>query len=48
MKAAADLEACLNPISMWNPMRNVCAFVWTIQVEGLWFAYLSCCSVPLK
>jgi hypothetical protein len=48
MKAAADLEACLNPMSMWNPMRNVCAFVWTIQVEGLWFAYLSCCSVPLK
>jgi hypothetical protein len=47
MKAAADLEACLNPISMWNPMRNVCAFVWTLQVEGLWFAYLSCCSVPL-
>jgi hypothetical protein len=45
-KAAADYEQCLNPFSYWNPMRQACSFVWVLQVEGLWFAYLSCSSFP--
>jgi hypothetical protein len=48
VKAASDYEQCLNPFSYWNPMRQACSFVWVVQVEGLWFAYLSCSSFPLS
>lgn len=46
--AAADLERCYAMFSIWDPRRNACSFVWTLQVEGCWFGYLSCSSVPLK
>ena len=48
MAAANALESCLNSFAVYNPMRNVCAFVWTLQVESAWFQFLSCSSFPMK
>jgi hypothetical protein len=38
-KAATDLETCLESFSFFNPMRQVCSFVWVRQVERLWCAH---------
>ncbi len=46
--AANALESCLKSFAVYNPMRNVCAFVWTLQVESAWFQFLSCSSFPMK
>ena len=46
--AANALESCLNSFAVYNPMRNACAFVWTLQVESAWFQFLSCSSFPMK
>jgi len=48
MAAANALESCLNSFAVYNPMRNLCAFVWTLQVESAWFQFLSCSSFPVK
>jgi hypothetical protein len=40
--ASYDWESCARPFSVWNPIRNVCAFRWTLQVESYWFTFLSC------
>jgi hypothetical protein len=47
-RAANDLEKCYSYFSIWDPRRLACSFVWTVRVEGAWFGYLSCSSVPLK
>jgi hypothetical protein len=41
IKAAADLETCLEPFFLVNPMRQVCSFVWVRQVECLWCALVA-------
>jgi hypothetical protein len=46
--AASSLQSCLNSFAVYNPMRNLCAFVWTLQVESAWFQFLSCSSFPVK
>ena len=46
--AARQLETCLGSFNPFNPMRNLCVFVWTMQVESAWFQFLACSSVPLK
>jgi len=48
VQAANALESCLNSFAVYNPMRQVCAFVWTLQVESAWFQFLSCSSIPMK
>ena len=48
MAAASALESCLASFAVYNPLRNACAFVWTLQVESAWFQFLSCSSFPLK
>jgi hypothetical protein len=46
-KAANELESCLGAFYVFNPMRQVCSFVWTLQVEAAWFGLLKCSAVPL-
>ena len=46
--AANALESCLASFAVYNPLRNACAFVWTLQVESAWFQFLSCSSFPVK
>lgn len=46
--AANQLESCLNSFAVYNPMRQACSFVWTLQVESAWFQFLSCSSFPMK
>ena len=46
--AARQLDSCLGSFNPFNPMRNLCVFVWTLQVESAWFQFLACSSVPLK
>jgi hypothetical protein len=46
-KAARELEACLGAFYVFNPIRQACSFVWTIQVEAAWFGLLKCAAVPL-
>ena len=41
IKAAGDLETCLEPFFFFNPMRQVCSFVWVRQVECLWCALVA-------
>lgn len=48
VEAAKQLEACLGSFNVWNPYRQVCAFVWTLQIESAWFAFLACSAVPLR
>jgi hypothetical protein len=38
---ANTLETSLSSFSFVNPMRLVCSFVFLMQVERLWFTYLS-------
>jgi hypothetical protein len=40
IKAATDLETCLESFFFFNPMRQVCSFVWVRQVECLWCAHV--------
>ena len=48
MVSWVDLEDCVKA-TRWIPGGpDVCAFVWTVQIEGAWFKYLSCCSFPMK
>jgi hypothetical protein len=47
-QAANALQSCLASFAVYNPMRNLCAFVWTLQVESAWFQFLSCSSFPMK
>jgi hypothetical protein len=46
--AASALESCLASFAVYNPLRNACALVWTLQVESAWFQFLSCSSFPMK
>jgi len=46
--AASALESCLASFAVYNPLRNACSFVWTLQVESAWFQFLSCSSFPVK
>jgi hypothetical protein len=46
--AANQLESCIASFAVYNPMRQVCAFAWTLQVESAWFQFLSCSSFPVK
>jgi len=46
--AARQLDSCLGGFNPFNPMRNLCVFVWTLQVESAWFQFLACSSVPLR
>jgi hypothetical protein len=42
LAASYEWESCASAFSVWNPIRNVCAFRWTLQVESYWFSFLSC------
>jgi hypothetical protein len=46
IRAAYQLEQCYAAFSIWDPRRQGCSFIWTLQVEGAWFGYLSCSSFP--
>lgn len=48
VQAANQLESCLSSFSTFDPTRNLCVFVWTLQVESAWFQFLACSSFPLK
>jgi len=48
VQAANSLESCISSFAVYNPMRQVCAFIWTLQVESAWFQFLSCSSIPMK
>jgi hypothetical protein len=48
VRAAAQMEQCMGQFGVWNPMRQVCAGVWTLQVESAWFSFLGCSAIPLK
>lgn len=48
LKASYDLERCLNSFYTMNPIRHLCTFYWTLQVESAWFSLLGCSAVPLK
>jgi hypothetical protein len=41
VKIANTFETSLSSFSFVNPMRLVCSFVFLMQVEGLWFTYVS-------
>lgn len=45
-RAAGQLEQCYAAFSIWDPRRQACSFIWTLQVEGAWFGYLSCSAFP--
>lgn len=42
LMASYEWQSCASSFSVWNPVRNVCAFRWTLQVESYWFTFLSC------
>jgi hypothetical protein len=47
-QAANELMSCYASFAVYNPLRQICSFVWTLQVESAWFQFLSCSSFPLK
>jgi hypothetical protein len=42
LRASYEWQSCASSFSVWNPVRNVCAFRWALQVESYWFTFLSC------
>jgi hypothetical protein len=42
LTASYEWETCARAFSVWNPVRNLCAFRWLLQVESYWFTFLSC------
>jgi hypothetical protein len=48
VQAANQMEECMGQFGVYNPMRQVCAFVWTLQVESAWFSFLGCSAVPIR
>jgi hypothetical protein len=48
VQAANELEQCLADFAVYNPARNLCAFVWVLKVEAAWFGLLKCSAVPLN
>lgn len=51
--AANDLLACVSDAanaSWWMQLgiAQTCGLLWTIRVEGYWFQYISCSTIPLK
>lgn len=48
LQASYQLEDCLNSFYIANPMRHLCTFYWTLQVESAWFSLLGCSSLPLR
>lgn len=47
-QAADQLISCYGSFAVYNPYRQVCSFIWTLQVESAWFQFLSCSSFPLN
>jgi hypothetical protein len=47
-QAANELASCLASFAIYNPARNLCSFVWVLQVESAWFSFLACSSFPVK
>lgn len=48
LQASYQLESCIASFAVYNPLRQVCAAVWVLQVESAWFQFLSCSAIPLK
>jgi hypothetical protein len=48
LQASYQLESCIASFAVYNPLRQVCAAVWILQVESAWFQFLSCSAIPLK
>ncbi|MGE0705254.1 MAG: hypothetical protein AB7F99_13790 [Vicinamibacterales bacterium] len=42
VRAGYEWESCARSFSIWNPVRNLCAFRWVLAVESYWFSFLSC------
>ena len=43
-----DYVGCIGSFAWYNPMREVCAFVWVLRAESAWFQFLGCSSIPIK
>lgn len=48
VNAANTLESCIASFAVYNPLRQICAAVWVLQVESAWFQFLACSSFPVK
>jgi hypothetical protein len=48
LQASYQLESCIASFAVYNPLRQVCAAVWILQIESAWFQFLSCSAIPLK
>jgi len=46
--AWVDYVACISEFAWYNPIREVCAFVWVLRAESAWFQFLGCSSIPIK
>ena len=44
--AWGEFGGCVHDMQWIPGGPEMCAIVWTIQVEGAWFGYLSCCGFP--
>lgn len=43
-----EYESCYHDFSWWSGGREVCAFLWTIQVEAAWFKMWGCAAFPFN
>ena len=46
--AWVEFADCVDDTKWYPGGPEVCAFVWSIKVEGAWFRFLACCSFPMK
>jgi len=42
LAASFEFDACYITTPAWNPVRNLCAYRWVLQVETYWFQMISC------
>lgn len=47
LEAWNEYEACYHDFSWWSGGREVCAFLYIIEVESAWFKMLSCSSIKI-
>jgi hypothetical protein len=41
-----EIAWCLESFGIWNPLRQLCSFRWTLQIETAWFSMMSCVAFP--
>ena len=46
--AWGDFSQCVDDVSWYPGLQEVCAFTWLLRAESAWFRFIGCSSIPLR